>query len=179
MIIPFDHNSPRVDRSAFIAQGAKIIGNVEIAPEASIWFDVVIRGDVNSIRIGTRTAILDRCVIHVESPNASTPRGFPTTIGEDVIIGQSTMVHGCTIGDRCSVGLNSIVMNGCVLEDDAMLAPNALLLENRTVPTGQLWAGRPARYFRDVTPADIEENVAKIGEYLRLSKQHASLSESC
>jgi carbonic anhydrase/acetyltransferase-like protein (isoleucine patch superfamily) len=126
-MLSFGGKSPRVDPTAFVAPGAQLIGNIEIGPEASIWYNCVLRGDVNRIQIGARSNIQDGSVIHVDSPKPGNEEGLPTLIGEDVLIGHLAMVHGCVLHDRAFVGLGSIVMDGCVIESDAMLAAGAML----------------------------------------------------
>ncbi|HWH18505.1 MAG TPA: gamma carbonic anhydrase family protein, partial [Allosphingosinicella sp.] len=126
-LLSFGGKAPQVDPSAFVAPGARVIGDVEIGPEASIWYNCVLRGDVNRIRIGARTNIQDGSVIHVDSPKPGAPDGHPTLIGSDVLIGHLAMVHGCILRDRAFVGLGSIVMDGCEIDSDAMLAAGALL----------------------------------------------------
>ena len=143
-ILPYQGKHPRIHDSAFIAPGCRIIGDVEIGAEASIWYNCVIRADVNRIVIGARTNIQDGSVIHCDSPTADAPQGFPTLIGEDVLVGHMAMLHGCTLQDRAFVGLGTIVMNGCTIESDAMLAAGAMLTPGKRVPAGQLWGGRPA-----------------------------------
>ena len=172
MRISFDGRSPRIAPTAFIAAGTIIIGDVEISSQASIWFNTVLRGDMNSIRVGSRSVILDECVIHVEAPTPVAPEGFATTIGEDVFVGQGSMIHGCTIRDRAFVGAGAIVMNGCVIESGAMLAAGAMLVPNRTIAAGELWEGRPARHAGKVSPAEAEANKAMFREHLALSVRY-------
>ena len=173
-LISFGGNSPRVDPTAFVAPGARLIGNVEIGAEASIWYNCVLRGDVNRISIGARTNIQDGTVIHVDSPKEGGPEeGLPTIIGADVLIGHLAMVHGCILHDRAFVGLGSIVMDGCVIEGEAMLAAGAMLTPGKRIPSGQLWAGRPARYVRDLTPQEIAGHREGVANYVELGKLHA------
>lgn len=149
-IITLNGKTPRIDPSAFIAPGCRIIGDVEIGAGASVWYNCVIRADVNAIRIGARSNIQDGSVIHCDAAP-----GFPTIIGEDALIGHMAMLHGCTVADRGFVGLGTIVMDGCTIEGDAMLAAGAMLTPGKTVPSGQLWGGRPARLMRDLDEAAI------------------------
>jgi carbonic anhydrase/acetyltransferase-like protein (isoleucine patch superfamily) len=177
-LIPFEGRSPKVDPSAFIADGARLIGDIEIGAEASIWYNCVLRGDVNRIRIGARTNIQDGTIIHVDSPKPLNPGGHATIIGEEVLIGHLAMVHGCILHDRAFVGLGAIVMDGCEIESDAMLAAGALLTQGKLIPSGQLWAGRPAKYVRDLTPADIQGMRAGVAHYVTLAKMHAKAALS-
>ncbi|HEX8256445.1 MAG TPA: gamma carbonic anhydrase family protein [Allosphingosinicella sp.] len=176
-LLSFGGRAPRVDPAAFVAPGAQLIGDVEIGPEASIWYNCVLRGDVNRIRVGARTNIQDGSVIHVDSPKAGDAAGHPTLIGEDVLIGHLAMVHGCILHDRAFVGLGAIVMDGCVVESGAMLAAGAMLTPGKRIPAGQLWAGRPAKYVRDLTPEELAGQQAGVAHYVELAKAHkAALS---
>ena len=172
-MLSFGGKSPRVDPTAFVAPGAQLIGNIEIGPEASIWYNCVLRGDVNRIQIGARSNIQDGSVIHVDSPKPGNEEGLPTLIGEDVLIGHLAMVHGCVLHDRAFVGLGSIVMDGCVIESDAMLAAGAMLTPGKRILSGQLWAGRPAKYVRDLTPQELAGQQLGVRHYVELAKAHA------
>jgi carbonic anhydrase/acetyltransferase-like protein (isoleucine patch superfamily) len=171
--LSFGGKGPHVDRTAFIAPGAHLIGDVEIGPEASIWYNCVLRGDVNRIRVGARTNIQDGSVIHVDSPKPGAEEGHPTIIGADVLIGHLAMVHGCVLHDRAFVGLGGIVMDGCEIESDAMLAAGAMLTPGKRIPSGQLWAGRPAKYVRDLTPGELAGQQEGVAHYVALAKAHA------
>jgi carbonic anhydrase/acetyltransferase-like protein (isoleucine patch superfamily) len=172
-LITFHGSAPRIDAKAFVAPGAVLIGDIEIGPEASIWYNCVLRGDVNRILIGARTNLQDGTVVHVDSPRPGLEAGHPTIIGEEVLIGHLAMVHGCVLRDRAFVGLGSIVMDGCEIESDGMLAAGAMLTPGRRIPSGQLWAGRPAKYVRDLSAADIEGMRAGVAHYVELARMHA------
>ena len=172
-LVPFEGARPLVDPSAFIAPGAVLIGQVEIAAQASIWYNCVIRGDVNRVRIGARTNVQDGTVIHVDSPKPGAEEGHSTLIGEDVLIGHMAIVHGCTLHDRAFVGMGGIVMDGCVIESDAMLAAGAMLTPGKRIPAGQLWAGRPAKYVRDLSPGELRAHQAGVRHYVELARRHA------
>ncbi|WP_371414139.1 gamma carbonic anhydrase family protein [Sphingosinicella sp. CPCC 101087] len=172
--ISFAGRSPRIDPSAFVAPGAVLIGDVEIGPEASIWYNVVLRGDMNVIRIGARSNIQDGSVIHVDPPRPGGPdAGFPALIGDDVLIGHMAMVHGCTLHDRAFVGLGAIVMDGCEIGSDAMLAAGAMLTPGKKIPSGQLWAGRPAKFVRELRSDDLARMREGVAHYAALAKRHA------
>ena len=165
-IIAFNGTSPAIAADAFVAPGARIIGNVTIGAHASIWYNCVVRGDVGAITIGARTNIQDGSVVHV------TGGKYNTVIGEDCLIGHLAMIHGCTLEDQAFVGLGAIVMDGCVIESDAMLAAGAMLTPGKRIPAGQLWAGRPAVYLRDLKPDDIARNRAGAAGYVELAQRH-------
>ena len=173
-LLTFAGRTPRIDPAAFVAPGAQMIGDVEIGPEASIWYNCVLRGDVNRIRIGARTNIQDGSVIHVDSARPGHEDGHPTLIGADVLIGHQAMVHGCILHDHAFVGLGAIVMDGCVIESRAMLAAGAMLTPGKRIPSGQLWAGRPAKYVRDLTLADLDGHAQGVAHYVELARAHAA-----
>lgn len=171
-IITLNGKTPRIHESAFIAPGCRIIGDVEIGPDVSIWYNCVLRGDVNRIRIGARTNVQDGSVIHVDSPAPNKPDGFPTIIGEDVLIGHLAMVHGCVIEDRGFVGLGAIVMSGAHIESDGMLAAGAMLTGGKRVLSRQLWSGRPASYMRDLNDAAIADMQRGVQHYVQNGQAH-------
>ena len=173
-LIPFGGKAPRIDPRAFVAPGAVLIGDIEVGAEASIWYNCVLRGDVNHIRIGARSNIQDGTVLHVDSPRPGNTAGLPTIIGEDVLIGHMAMVHGCILHDRAFVGLGAIVMDGCEIEGGGMLAAGALLPPGRRIPAGQLWAGRPAKYVRDLSEEELAGQQAGVDHYVALAKLHAA-----
>ena len=178
-LIPFGGKSPRVDADAFVAPGARLIGDVEIGPGASVWYNCVLRGDMNLISVGARSNIQDGTVIHVDPPRPGGPeQGCPCLIGEEVLIGHMAMVHGCTLEPHAFVGLGAIVMDGCVIESDAMLAAGAMLTQGKRIPSGQLWAGRPAKYVRDLSEADIAGMRMGVAHYVALAKRHAAAISS-
>ena len=171
-ILPLHGKTPRIHDSAFIAPGCRIIGDVEIGADASIWYNCVIRADVNRIVIGARSNVQDGTVIHCDSPRPGAENGYPTIIGEDVLIGHLAMVHGCVLADRAFVGLGSIVMDGCTIESGGMLAAGALLTPGKCIAAGQLWTGRPARYLRDLPDAALAEMRAGVAHYVDNARAH-------
>lgn len=159
----FDGAFPQVAPDAFIASGAQIVGNVRIGVGASIWFNCVLRADVQVIEVGARSNIQDGSVVHV------TRRTHGTFIGTDCLIGHMAMIHGCTLHDHAFVGLGSIVMDGCVIESDAMLAAGSLLTPGKIVRRGELWTGRPAAFARPLRPDEIARNRAAAAGYVELA----------
>lgn len=140
---------PKVDPSVFVAESADIIGDVEIGAESSVWFQVVIRGDVNTIRIGARTNIQDHSMLHV------TRRVSPLKIGDDVTVGHRATLHGCTIGDRVLVGMGAIVLDDAVIGDDCVIGAGALVTKGTVVPNGSLVIGMPAKVSRPLKSEEI------------------------
>ena len=173
LILSIHGKTPRIHDSAFVAPGCRIIGDVEIGPDASIWYNCVIRADVNRIVIGARSNVQDGTVIHCESPSPRHPEGFPTLIGEDVLIGHLAMVHGCVLEDRAFVGLGSIVMDGCRIGPDGMLGAGAMLTSGKVIEARQLWVGRPAAYVRDLPDKAIEEMRKGVAHYVENARHHA------
>lgn len=173
MILPFHGKVPKIDDSAFIAPGTQIIGDVEIGPDSSVWYNCVLRGDVNRIVIGARSNIQDGSVIHCDGPDAHRPKGYPTLIGDDVLVGHMVMLHGCTLADRAFVGLSSTVMNGCVIESDGMLAAGAILSPGKAIGARELWMGRPAKYARELTDEAIVDMQAGVARYVENGRLHA------
>jgi carbonic anhydrase/acetyltransferase-like protein (isoleucine patch superfamily) len=171
-LIPFDGRRPQLASDAFVASGAVLIGDVELGPEASVWYNCVLRGDVNRIRIGARSNIQDGSVLHVDSPRPGREGGHPTLIGEEVLIGHMAMVHGCVLHDRSFVGLGAIVMDGCEIESGGMLAAGAMLTPGKRILAGQLWAGRPAKYLRDLSEEERAMNLAGVFHYVELARRH-------
>jgi gamma-carbonic anhydrase len=176
-IITLNGHTPRIHPSAFVAAGCRIIGDVEIGEQASIWYNCVLRGDVNAIRIGARSNVQDGTVIHCDSDKGGMV-GFPTIIEEDSLIGHMAMLHGCMIKTKSLVGLGAIVMDGCVIEAEAMLAAGAMLTPGKVIPTGQMWGGRPARFMRDLDPAWSMGNQMAVAHYVHNGATHKSAANA-
>jgi carbonic anhydrase/acetyltransferase-like protein (isoleucine patch superfamily) len=176
-ILPLNGKWPVIHPSAFIAAGSRIIGDVEIGEDASVWYNCVIRADVNHIRIGARTNIQDGTVIHCDSDKDGAG-GFPTVIGNDVLIGHMAMLHGCTLHDRAFVGLGTIVMDGCVIEGDAMLAAGAMLTPGKTIPHREMWGGRPAKLMRPLTDEQVAGMREGITHYVHNAKAHKGAAKA-
>ena len=155
---------PQVAASAFVEETAQVIGDVIIGDSCSLWFNVVVRGDVNYIRIGERTNVQDGTVVHVSH------RTHPTWIGDDVTIGHNVTLHGCRIGNRCLIGMGAIVMDGVEIGDDSMIAAGALVVPGTMVPSGTLFAGAPAtqkRLLSDPEIAGLKQSAANYLEYMK------------
>lgn len=179
-ILPLHGKAPQIHPSAFIAPGCRIVGDVTIGAGVSIWYNCVIRADVNRVVIGARSNVQDGTVIHCDSPKPARPEGYPTLIGEDVLIGHMAMVHGCTLHDRAFVGLGTIVMDGAVIESDAMLAAGAMLTPGKRIPARQLWSGRPAAFMRELTDAALAEMQRGVAHYVDNGAAHAAaVAQAC
>ncbi|CAA9495228.1 MAG: Carbonic anhydrase, gamma class [uncultured Sphingomonadaceae bacterium] len=171
----FAGRAPRIHPTAFVAPGARLIGDVVVGEGASIWYNCVIRGDVNRVEIGPRSNIQDGTVIHCDAPRPDgMPGGRPTLIGADVLVGHMAMLHGCTLRDRAFVGLGAIVMDDCEVEGGGMLAAGAMLTPGKRVAGGQLWAGRPAKHLRDLSEAELAGHRLGVAHYVENAKAHAA-----
>lgn len=162
--------SPRIDATAYIAPGAAITGDVEVGADAGIWFSCAIRGDVNHVRIGARTNVQDGTIIHV------TRHTGPTLIGADVTIGHAAMLHACTLEDACFIGMRATVMDGAVVESGGWVAAGALVTPGKRVPKGQLWAGSPAKFFRNLTEEEQSFIPVSAENYVRLAREYRALA---
>ncbi len=145
IILPWQGVMPTIDSEAFIAPGAAVIGDVVIGAGSSVWFNCTVRGDVHEIRIGARSNIQDGSVIHVSKGK------FGTYIGDDVLVGHGCVIHACTLESGSFVGMGATVLDGAVVESGAMLAAGATLTPGKRIPRGELWAGAPAKKFRDLS----------------------------
>lgn len=149
-IITYKGITPKIHPTVFITEGAKIIGDVEIGEDCSIWYNVVIRGDVHYIRIGKRTNVQDLSMLHV------THDYFPLTIGDNVTIGHSVSLHGATIKNNILVGIGAIILDGSVINDNCLIAAGTLVREGVEIPSGVLYAGVPGKIIRDLRLEEIE-----------------------
>jgi carbonic anhydrase/acetyltransferase-like protein (isoleucine patch superfamily) len=166
MIRPFRGHLPVIDATAYIDESAQVIGDVQIGAESSVWMNVVIRGDVNLIRIGRRTNIQDATVVHVQRQT------HPTRIGDEVTIGHSVVVHGCTIGNRVLVGMGAIVMNGAEIGDDCIVGAGALVTERTIVPARSLVLGHPATVRRPLTEGEVASILASAASYVEYRRDY-------
>jgi len=157
---------PRIDATAFIAQTASIIGDVEIAAESGIWYGCVVRGDVNEIRIGKGTNIQDLTMIHCAE------LGQGTYLGDNITVGHSAVLHACTVEDDAFIGIQACVMDDCLVERGAMVAAGALVTPGKIVKTNEVWAGRPAKKLRDINEGDLEFFEINRERYKRLAQEY-------
>jgi carbonic anhydrase/acetyltransferase-like protein (isoleucine patch superfamily) len=171
MIRPYRGKRPEIAASAYIDPAAVIIGDVVIGADSSVWPCAVIRGDVHHIRIGARTNIQDGCVLHVM-------RGeYPLILGDDVTVGHSVTLHGCTIASRCLIGIRATVLNGVTIGTGSIVAAGTLVLERTQIPPGSLVVGHPGKVKRMLTPADqatIEDYAARYVEYKNTYREESA-----
>jgi carbonic anhydrase/acetyltransferase-like protein (isoleucine patch superfamily) len=172
MIRSFQGVRPTIDPTAFVAETAVIIGDVEIGPQSSIWYNCVVRGDVNFIRIGRRSNIQDLTMLHVTHKKHAGDPGAPLIIGDDVTVGHSVTLHGCTLGNGCFIGMQAMVMDRAVVGEGALVGARALVTEGTVIPPRTLWVGAPARYKRDLTPDEAAWLKRSAGNYVTYALQY-------
>lgn len=163
-LVPYDKTLPQIDPSAWVAE-ATIIGRVRMGPESSAFFGAVVRGDVNTIEIGARTNLQDNVVVHCDSD-------APTVIGSGVSVGHGAVVHGCTVGDDCLIGMNSTVLSHAVIGEGSLVAAGAVVLEGTVVPPGSLVAGVPAKVRRELTDEEREAVRRNASHYVERSREY-------
>jgi carbonic anhydrase/acetyltransferase-like protein (isoleucine patch superfamily) len=169
IILPWKGVSPTIDPTAFIAPSATVIGDTHIGADSSIWFGCTVRGDVHEIRIGARTNVQDGSVIHVSKGK------FGTYIGDDVLIGHGCVIHACTLESGCFVGMGATILDGAVVESGAMVAAGATVTPGKRVPRGELWAGSPARKFRDLSEEDMAGFIRQCAHYAELAADYRAM----
>jgi carbonic anhydrase/acetyltransferase-like protein (isoleucine patch superfamily) len=157
---------PAVHATAYVDESAQVIGDVEIGEHSSVWMNVVIRGDVNTIRVGRRSNIQDGSVVHVMHDT------HPTRVGDDVTIGHGAVVHGCTIADRVLIGMGAIVLNGAVVGEDSIVAAGTLVTEGAVIPPRSLVMGSPGRVRRSLSEDEIASIMEYANNYVRYKKDY-------
>lgn len=151
---PYLQKMPTIGQRVMVDASSVVIGDVRLGDDTSIWPLVVIRGDVNYVAIGAQTNIQDGSVLHVTHKSSANPHGNPLIIGEEVTVGHKVMLHGCTIGNRVLVGMGSIVLDGAVIEDEVIIGAGSLIPQNKTLSSGYLYLGSPAKQVRPLTDAE-------------------------
>jgi len=165
MIMDFMGISPKIDKDVFVAPTADIIGKVEIGKDSSIWFNVVIRGDVGYARIGENTSIQDLSMLHMT-------KEYHLKIGDNVTVGHSVTLHGCEIGDNCLIGMGATVLDNAKVGKNCIIGAGAVLLENSEFPDNSLIAGLPGKVKRKVSDEEAEGLIAHAKKYVRYSKEY-------
>lgn len=148
--------TPQIPDDCYVAENATIVGDVVFGDSCSVWFNAVIRGDVNAIRIGNKVNIQDGAIIHC------TYQKYATVIGNNVSIGHNAIVHGCTIHDNVLIGMGAIVMDNCVVESNSIIAAGAVVTQNTHVTSGSIWAGVPAKKVKDIDQSDFAGEIERI-----------------
>jgi carbonic anhydrase/acetyltransferase-like protein (isoleucine patch superfamily) len=171
-------HQPVIGERVLIDPSAVVIGDVVLADDCSVWPQVVIRGDMHSIRVGPRTSVQDGCVLHITHAGPFNPDGWPLTIGSDVTIGHNATLHGCSVGDRVLVGMGSIIMDGAVVETDVVIAAGALVTPGKRLRSGYLYAGSPAREVRSLSEREMAYFDYSAGNYVKLKDLHIAELEA-
>ena len=164
--------APQVANSAYIDKAAVLIGDIAIAEDASIWPLVAARGDVNKISIGARSNVQDGCILHVTRKSPANPAGIPLMIGEDVTVGHKALLHACTIGDRVLVGMGAIILDGAIIENDVMIGAGTLVPPRKTLVSGYLYIGSPAKQARKLTNDEIAFLKLSADNYVLLKNEY-------
>ena len=168
----FQNKVPSQGERVFVDPASTVIGEVTLGNDSSVWPGAVVRGDMHHIVIGARTSVQDNTVLHITHDSAFNPGGFPLTLGDDVTVGHQAMLHGCTIGDRVMIGMQTMIMDGAVVESDVMLAAGSLVSPGKRLASGWLYRGRQARAVRELTAKEIEFLPYVAGNYVKLKDQY-------
>jgi carbonic anhydrase/acetyltransferase-like protein (isoleucine patch superfamily) len=169
---PYRGIYPRLEEGVYVDPTALVIGDVVLGPDVSIWPMAVVRGDVNYIRVGARSNVQDNSVLHVTRPYPGSEAGWPLIVGEDVVIGHSVTLHGCTVGNRVLVGIGAIVLDGAVVEDDVMIAAGGVVPPGKRLESGGVYVGNPVRRAREITDAERARIPTMAGFYIDLKDEY-------
>lgn len=161
-------HAPRLDPSVYVAAGAVVVGAVEVGADASIWFNCVLRGDINHIVIGAQTNVQDGTIVHVSDD-------FAAVVGERVSIGHRAIIHACTVGDETLVGMGAIIMDGAVIGPRCVIGAGALVTKQMHVPEGSLVLGSPAKVVRMLSLEEQQQNKALAAKYVESSRRFMAL----
>jgi len=173
MIMEFQGVQPSIASDVFIAPSADIIGDVTIGEQSSVWFGCVIRGDVNSIKIGKRTSIQDLSMIHVTHfKKEDRSDGFATIIGDDVTIAHRVMLHGCTIEDACLIGMSATILDGAIIGKESIVGANSLVTKNKIFPPQSLIMGNPAKVVRELSDEEVASLYASAANYVKFKAMY-------
>ena len=165
---------PNTAAAAFVAPSARLVGSVDVAEDASVWYNCTVRGDVAAISIGARTNVQDGTVVHVDSDALGGRGATPTIIGADCTIGHMALLHACTLGDGAFVGMRATLMSHTTIEPGGMLAAGALLTTGKTVGRGELWGGSPAKFLRPLKPGEAAFILESARAYVGFARAHAA-----
>lgn len=166
---PYLEYEPKLGSRVFIADGAKIIGRAHLNDHVNIWFNSVVRADVNTVTIGKNTNVQDLCMLHVTEENA-------LTLGENTSLGHSVVLHGCTIGNGCLIGMGAIILDGAEIGDNCLVAAGSLVSPNKKFPPGSLIKGRPAVVERSLTPEEIDKIANHYKSYIGYKEQYLEMA---
>ena len=166
MLIKYKKKTPKIEKNVFIAPGSYVIGDVKIGSKSNVWFNVVIRGDVEKIRIGCNTNIQDLTMVHC------TTNGHGTQIGSNVTIGHNCVIHDCKVEDNSLIGMSSTILDGAIIKKNSMLGANSLLTQGKIIESGELWAGNPAKFLRKLNKDEKKFLKKSATKYYQLSQEY-------
>ena len=169
LIIPFAGKTPKIGRGAFVAPNATLIGDVELGEEASVWFSAVLRGDIGGIKIGARSNVQDLACVHLTEGLSE------TVVGVDVTIGHGAILHGCVVGDRCLIGMGSVLLDNCVIGEGSVIAAGSLVPPRMIVPPRSLVRGSPAKVIREVNEGESVLGIGGAMHYVVAGRKYAEL----
>jgi len=173
MIMKFKEWTPKLGKSAWIADGATVIGRVTMGEDSAVWFGCVVRGDVHFITIGDRSNIQDLSMIHVTHyKREDMSDGNPTHIGNDVTVGHRVMLHGCTIEDACLIGMSATILDGAVIGKESIVGAGSLVTKNKKFPPRSLIMGSPAKVVRELTDDEVAELYASAERYVKFKNEY-------
>ena len=172
---PFRKKTPDIKERVYIAESAVVIGDVTIGCDSSVWPTAVIRGDMHKITIGERTSIQDGSVLHITHASDYNPAGYPLTIGNDVTVGHKAVLHGCTVHDRCLIGIGALVMDGAVIEQEVIVGAGSLVPPGKRLESGYIYKGNPARQSRALTEKERHFLRYSADNYVKLKNDYLTL----
>ena len=175
MILPYRDYQPQVGQGGWVAPNATLIGDVVLGEDVSLWYNTVVRGDVHAIRIGARTNIQDGTIVHItqhEGEERSGEDGYPTIIGSEVTVGHRVILHGCTVGDLCLIGMGAILLDGVVIGNESIVGAGSVVTPGKHFPARSLIMGTPAKVVKEVTEAQVLEMQASWKRYVALKNEY-------
>ena len=175
MILPYRDYQPQVGQGGWVAPNATLIGDVVLGEDVSLWYNTVVRGDVHAIRIGARTNIQDSTIVHItqhEGEARSSEDGYPTIIGSEVTVGHRVILHGCTVGDLCLIGMGAILLDGAVIGRESIVAAGSVVTGGKVFPPRSLIMGAPAKVVREITDSQVEDFRASWQRYVALKNEY-------
>ena len=169
--------APTLGRRVFVDYAATVIGDVHLGDDCSVWPGAVIRGDMHSIRIGARSNIQDTAILHITHASGFNPRGWPLTIGSDVVVGHRAILHGCILGDRILVGNGAIVNDGAICNDEIIIGAGCMVPPGKVLASGFVYVGNPCRVLRAVSASEIEFFTYSPANYVKLKNEYLAERE--
>lgn len=168
----YRESTPQLGQRVYVDPAASVIGAVELGDDVSVWPGAVLRGDVQRIQVGARSNIQDGAIVHVTHDGPYSPGGLPCVIGAGVTIGHGAVVHACTIGDGCLIGIHATVLDGAIIGKHGFIGAGSLVAPGKVVGAGELWLGSPARFVRKLSERQIEQLHYAVEHYVRLKDEY-------